>query len=731
MRLENLKKIEAKPLVSAEQVASNRQSLLACAESLNHFSRVGSKPAGAILANLAQVVHDASRFDEICADDEAIGIILKVSILHLDRLHLDDMSPTVEPYPGNSPYFRSLGFRPWNESTQDMWLRVPKLNFQYFVTPIEADALWQKVLRRTGLKPTAVNSFREARGEIRQKLTSGDKQAIIIRGDISLDEARVLGKELEDTHCYDYVSMFARIKISEKMTILVQLGFGHSLTGFAGKITNLSHQAIWLETLKSGQVIFSLAGTDNEHLSPPSLRPSHIDKEELDRKLAPYLEGQFLPTDKIYERGGRRRGLVSLALSKDKLQERHERLEKFYCRNFGHEHPVYGSPKVVLTRSGVGANLLATRLAQALGPGTGISRAIPGWYYETLGDIRETSLVRKSLGVGDVFYLNAEPNDPNATDWVKEDWGSYREKVIRRAIEEALKNPQDEIFLVIDRTTDLNWDYSCLLKKAPKNLYLIETASLTKHQRGEKNFFFGVVWLYGPDLLEKHLPSSVALSTLELDEYSLAFFPEVTTGQIEKRQNTVRDQLLNFENEVNHQMARLPAPLRWTVEKYNCFGYLKPPTAALMAEFEAKFCQRFGNDLTDKTRQMIRSYAINSFIGAFLPLWSEKLSEALKKSGIVGADSFGLSEDRYTFLTLESPHTNTQISTLRISPGIYAKDEKKYRLAGLEICRPIIELMLRFNKGDFWDRLWEVALINGENHIKTDGRINKIPFVIP
>ena len=100
----------------------------------------------------------------------------------------------------------------------------------------------------------------------------------------------------------------------------------------------------------------------------------------------------------------------------------------------------------------------------------------------------------------------------------------------------VLSNPQKKYYLLFDVTTKLDLEVSDWIgSHIPSNLVIAKSYSLTKHQNGETQYFFGGVALYQGDKNAKEsIEKNISLDHYHLTPEQTVMYPRVKKTQLQK-----------------------------------------------------------------------------------------------------------------------------------------------------------------------------------------------------
>lgn len=416
-----------------------------------------------------------------------------------------------------------------------------------------------------------------------------------------------------------------------------------STTGMIPTASSVSRQDLWLNLLRSGVPLFGPESNEKQSGSEKSnVRPEDIIKD-LD-KLVP--ESSVDKWRKTYRR--KLNVFLGSAGNSDKMAKFLEGHTRHYERFFERGGV---RPKTILTRSGVSANETAIKTVLELCGGQAKAYVHPGWYYENRKTIRDNFSLSQDLGQSNVLFLNATPSIPESYCQLEGQAGNFetdRNVLIRQFIVMAEKNPDKQYFMVVDKTSNLLFESFADPKSLPKNLHVFETFSLTKHQRGAKNYFYGGLNYWGDKKNEELIDEKAKTEHTSLSEFGIINLPRL--GRVEYSRSLEKMKACNasLARGVNETMQVLPPDLRWPVEAHEYFVYVSLPVRGL-TEFASSAPRRIleSNSLMSYSHnefKMADNFPLNTF--SLDQRMKDERNEFLRTIGINFADSFGLSDTR-------------------------------------------------------------------------------------
>lgn len=231
-------------------------------------------------------------------------------------------------------------------------------------------------------------------------------------------------------------------------------------------------------------------------------------------------------------------------------------------------------PVVYFTRSGTSANIAAMLLAEEV---VGCSQTkvniTSGWYYESPAP---EHWVKTDVEEANILCFSIEPSYPLPYMTKDQYIAEIRDKT-RQFIARAKAESQERFVIIVDKTTDLiNTDY-LNRENLPENLVLIESASITKYQRGGKNYFFGSIALWGEPIEAELVEQSINASSGGMSSDVLYCLPRLRHSEI-KRDIRHNQALARCLVEVLEEMQRdLDQECKWTLQIFNYTAFLVPP----------------------------------------------------------------------------------------------------------------------------------------------------------
>jgi hypothetical protein len=316
-------------------------------------------------------------------------------------------------------------------------------------------------------------------------------------------------------------------------------------------------------------------------------------------------------------------------------------------------------PLVRLTRSGVSANETAIRLARTIAGPDARAYLHPGWYYENAASVDRVFSIVGIPEEANVLFLSLLPCVPEALmrkGAISQDRASLwmpELEALQRFLRRARRKRHEPHVLVLDKTSNLLFSVNADAGSIPRNLTVIETASLTKHQRGAKNYFFGLIAVRGKPALRDILDTALAKEYSRLTPFGLVHLPRLTTSEISRQRAHLEALNKTFGEAFDSTQEGLPVPLASRVEVHGPFVYLLPHMDSLTEQFERALYRGVPIDrnfLEDASTTFLRLRQREGSPFRGMTIEAQRAYEAM---GIFCADSFGLKETR--ILSISAP----------------------------------------------------------------------------
>ena len=206
------------------------------------------------------------------------------------------------------------------------------------------------------------------------------------------------------------------------------------------------------------------------------------------------------------------------------LEKRHR---EHYTHFFTDEK--LGIPHCFLTSSWVWANDIVLYILKEEIPDI-LDWAEIQFYYENACQSGTTQVY------GNTRILCLCPSNLNPRrEWSLENHEKLYHEQVRCLIDLARSHPELSYYIILDKTTRLEVPTSMILpvEDLPDNVTVIATASLTKYQRGDLNYFFGSVAVYKNPLLSKKIQKKLESSPHKLSHDQILTLPRLRKSELE------------------------------------------------------------------------------------------------------------------------------------------------------------------------------------------------------
>lgn len=324
-----------------------------------------------------------------------------------------------------------------------------------------------------------------------------------------------------------------------------------------------------------------------------------------DVKIKKFTKNQI---ENILQKTHSRRAKKTLRLKTDMTSQKQEELLWWHIAHY--EKFFYDEmmwlPEVFLTNSWVWANNTIISLIWEYIPD------IKNWYEhdfyrENVWDFKEKTTL---TGATQVFLASPSILHPFAWETQESFQADLKQRLLR-FIENAHYAPKKPFFLVIDVTTHLNldlkeflWDY------IPQNLMIIKTFSLTKHQRGDTNYFLGGLALYGK--LTQNFWEEVLQNLLskwyDLNTHQTIAYPRLRHSEIQKNLENINANRAAFKKwflEGMHEKKMTGIMPELIDSEY--FTFLLVPLPRILKFYqEGKFSSESVTDIYDGATHLVK-----------------------------------------------------------------------------------------------------------------------------
>lgn len=354
-------------------------------------------------------------------------------------------------------------------------------------------------------------------------------------------------------------------------------------------ISEIPRQEIWHSFLQKGKALF-----DAKYEYSPISEAAMEGEFSPSRQFILTEEKEFWDlTQSTANKEGRRKAIQArkgkfwTERGSESLEDLIESYKKNYAKVLGREHKSFGQPEVLLTRSGVSTNgavieaiskYYEARSAGSTEPKP-IAYRMPGFFFENHKDI-ESGFSRsqneaENLENATVFFVNYAPGVSGIN--FSEGYDAEREKVIAQVKKKAFENPNTPYFLVLDKTCNPLYSAFQSDEELPINLNIFETSSLTKHQRGGQNYFFGDALYWGDPSLVPLLQDAVKEKRGTLTPLSILNMPLMGRSELQENMEHVKKLGVAAAEELDLLQKDIPESKRWRIDNYSYIGYLIPP----------------------------------------------------------------------------------------------------------------------------------------------------------
>lgn len=349
------------------------------------------------------------------------------------------------------------------------------------------------------------------------------------------------------------------------------------------------------------------------------------------------------------------------------ITEKHKRV---FERLMSETENLDAVPAIYFTRSGLSANAAAMYFArQILGEDLRVT-AIDGWYFENNPPKNWASVEVKDANL---LLVSLEPNSPQF-ERNESEFFAYRDNQLRIFLERVTRNPIQKFVLVVDKTVNLI-NHSYFSKKdLPKNLLVVETASITKHQRGGRVNFYGLLSVWGNRDSEM-VNTAITAVAGNLTPDTVFSFPRLTGSEIKRNLAQMKKSSDIFKEEFDKTQEKVVQSRRWRWQCFSDYGFILPPEEAL---------KKFGEG--DKYYEwFIASSVVLSSINNFIYFHPEY--------SIDKGDSFGLTQTRITKFGSPFPNTKNSkfnLTFIRVGFGTHTSEDQVREFAR-EVSERIVE----------------------------------------
>lgn len=216
-------------------------------------------------------------------------------------------------------------------------------------------------------------------------------------------------------------------------------------------------------------------------------------------------------------------------------------ITKFYKKQFEEE------VVMIPFASGTSANEAVIK-AMSLEKGVETVNIHPYWYYENIPSVERLfkGKISNQVSKSNLFFINLEP-----TNFFNLEYEKHILSPIELLLEIrnwAQNDKERTYYVVIDNTVNPLGNTTVLRDLIKmKNVKLITTSSLSKHQNGNRKYFFGVVCLYNKALkLKKIIEEKKLLVNGDLSDFQKKEFPELNPDKMQSR--------ISYMKKLNHDV---------------------------------------------------------------------------------------------------------------------------------------------------------------------------------
>lgn len=291
----------------------------------------------------------------------------------------------------------------------------------------------------------------------------------------------------------------------------------------------------------------------------------------------------------------------------------------------------------------------------------------PFWYFENNQSISELFLGQMTSTISDAeaAFINLEPTNYSFLE--NQEVPTPPLDAIKTFIERAKQHSSKRFYLVIDATVDPAFSLEDLIDGSiPSNLAFIKTVSITKHQGGGRNYFYGAASVINGAEVSKEIEKYREELGGKLFEQQSVFFPRTSIEKIRSRKQRVS--MLN-----KHIAHKNDNGETWQIIPYTFHSFLYPPRKFIDAV--VKYCQEL--PYNERTTRMT---VVNKRVADLLT----EVVTNLNIPTIEHGDSFGLPETRIDRVGGEACIGGVRfwLKIPRICPGYEANTDELKLLAG-------------------------------------------------
>ena len=507
-------------------------------------------------------------------DTQKVASLVKLGVLLLDSLIVDELAPfSHEPLPvGKNIYGRS--------GVDDLVQDLPIFNKYYksletkkiechstILTQAENTEFNRLISKNKG--QSIFGSYLDYYCYLSQSKQDPNYGSFYISQPLTLAEfqkekALLLDQNLPKTFALEFTVTVGSFYLH--LTTSQQSGkFSVSLMSGAPNQT-VPRADLWTASINEGQALFDCQASSLD-TAPTTFDWSTV----YDHLIDLYHHDSFLPNNI------NRRKYTSYLRHPDSLPEIMTAAKKHYAKDFSSLPPEITN--VVLTRSGTSANMLGCYIAAdyvggQLNFGSVKAQCFldPDFYFENEYPLNDSNFeTTADFDKANLFALSADINTPREN---QEDFLARRQQVLDSIIQKAHSHPLNNYGIVFNKTAN---PAACLITPSdlPPNLKVVETMSSSKHQRGSRHAFYGVVLsdiVVKPNTMATFENQALSAPT----EYNVVTFPHLTKAE------TLRtiDRNHHIFDEISKEMEKVPNREQlsgWKLVPANYCLFIVPP----------------------------------------------------------------------------------------------------------------------------------------------------------
>lgn len=522
------------------------------------------------------------------------------------------------------------------------------------------------------------DSVSDVKASVQHAMDIGMDANIFVSKPLTLQEVRTLDTFLSSVSKDTYFSVYVPVSIDNKVGGIITL-CESSQFAFLGyplsSLSRLPRQDVWLAMLKQGIPLFSnlnkrdkAEGEGQKDDLVDSHEKEHgIQFEDMLKSIEDISPEKVILLRKIYA--------LLLKRNEADLAQLKEKHTAYYQRKFGREHPIFGESEVLLTRSGNSANEVAINTAVSLLEAQNQEVKTftqSGFYYENLPTIKERCKAVDHVHDANVLLVAHQAIVPNG-EYGPSDYPQKVEELIQSLVLTAEMNPDQDYFVIYDKTQDPGAASFKDDQELPSNVTFFETTSLSKFQRGGVNYFYGMVqhWTKDDAAFTAAFEEQRLLCRSGLTDMGIVSFPHITKNEVDRtieRQKATREKVQAYIEERN---KRMPDEMKLYLDFTNfSFFILNAEQHKLLT------LARNNKERNLSLKEMI---AITGDISTGeVDFWYNVMEKKSRQfESIVPGDSFGMHETRFSRFNsvVDIAGSQSYQRFLRISPGSKTSDE--------------------------------------------------------